>query len=60
MERRETVREETVEQLLAKLHKKGQNVKIVEEADEKVQKESLRRQQEEMVQLQQLMANMEA
>ena len=48
VERRETLREETVEQLLAKLHKKGQNVKIVAEDDEKAQKESLKRQQEEM------------
>ena len=48
VERRDTLREETVEQLLAKLHKKGQNVKIVAEDDEKAQKESLKRQQEEM------------
>lgn len=35
-------------------------MKIVEEADEKAQKESLKRQQEEMMQLQELMSNMEA
>jgi len=30
VDRRDTLREETVEQLLSKLQKKGQNVKIVE------------------------------
>ena len=34
VERRDTLREETVEQLLEKLHKKGQNVKIHNEAEE--------------------------
>lgn len=48
VERRDTLREETVEQLLEKLQKKGQNVKIHNEAEEKANKESLEKQQEEM------------
>ena len=60
VERRDTLREETVEQLLEKLHKKGQNVKIHNEAEEQANKESLEKQQEEMNQLQDLMQNMEA
>lgn len=60
VERRDTLREETVEQLLEKLHKKGQNVKIHNEAEEKANKQSLEKQQEEMNQLQDLMQNMEA
>lgn len=34
MQRRETFKEETVEALLEKLQKKGQNVKIVAEEEE--------------------------
>ena len=37
--RRDTLKEETVEALLAKLSKKGKNVKIVAEADELAAKE---------------------
>ena len=59
-ERRETMREETVEQLLEKLHKKGQNVKLFNEEEEQANKESIEKQQEEMAQLQELMQNMEA
>ena len=59
MDRRDTLREETVEQLLEKLHAKGQNVKVVEEDKEKEQQQNLERQKEEMAQLQELMASME-
>ena len=34
--RRDTLKEETVEQLLEKLQKKGQNVKIVSETEEQI------------------------
>ena len=54
------MREETVEQLLEKLHKKGQNVKLFNEEEEQANKESIEKQQEEMAQLQELMQNMEA
>ena len=59
MDRRDTLREETVEQLLEKLHAKGQNVKVGEEDKEKEQQQNLERQKEEMAQLQELMASME-
>lgn len=67
LRRRDTLKEETVEQLLEKLHKKGQNVKLVgsEEpedaaAREKEQAAEQAKQAEEIAQLQELMQNMEA
>ena len=60
-ERRDTVKEETVEALLEKLHKKGQKVKIVEDdGAEKALVEQTTKQAEELKQLQELMGNMEA
>ena len=59
VERRDTIREETVEQLLEKLQNKGQNVKIIEADKEKEQKANQERQQEELRQLQELMSSME-
>ena len=59
MQRRQTLREETVESLLEKLQKKGKNVKIVGDEEEVRQKEAAK-QAEEMRQLQELMGNMEA
>jgi len=49
-----------VESLLEKLSKKGKNVKIVAENEDKQQQDQLTKQAEEMGQLQELMSNMEA
>ena len=58
--RRNTLQEETVEQLLAKLAKKGKNVKVVAEEEEQNAQQQALKQAEEMRQLQELMSNMEA
>ena len=49
-----------MESLLEKLSKKGKNVKIVAENEDKQQQDQLTKQAEEMGQLQELMSNMEA
>jgi len=59
-DRRETLKEETVEALLEKLQKRGKNVKIIAESEELALAEQATKQSEEMKQLQELMSNMEA
>lgn len=60
VDRRDTLKEETVEALLEKLQKKGKNVKIVAETDEQAAAAKAAKQAQEMQQLQELMQNMEA